>query len=1251
MAAAVETISTATNSTATNTCTLNVPSGTTDGELLIAIVSKTNTEAFSEPSGWNVIEENVSAISTSAAAYWRIASSEPASYSWTWTSAVKNTGLMIRISGHDGFDAGDITEFGSNTAAPVSPAATAANADSLVLRFLSAQGNGSLALNTNPSGYTSVSTLQTTGGGSQFLTAWEIDQAGAGSTGTLTWDLNAATRCEAGTIVIAPGSSVQNLTATAPAASTASVGTHALSQSLTAAAPAASTADVTAPALSQNIVAGAPAASTASVGSHTIENVGIDFTDWSPVNGFEAYEWDDGANVWTDIDIVDDLGLSEASADIGAAIQAHFNVTENRELRLRYVIPAGVWNLTSLLLVNRDKKRIAGAGMGQTIIRVSGAGVIKFQGFDGSVSAITGSPSRGDTTVTVADASIAAVDETITIRQNLDDTVPGTDDAASPYNLTTITPETWATQAWEQIVKVTAVDTGTDVITFTPPLALDYDSGKSPEVKRYNNVYLAGIEDLTLDVVEDTGIVAIQFDRVRECYAHRVRVIDHAKMGIQITESHNVEVAECVVIGARDTGTGGNGYGIMAELGSSMVYIHDCYVQDQRHAYLLQAGVSHAIVAYNVSGSPSVEDLTDMSLHGHNVHHCLVEGNIFYGCVEVNDFYTQTQKNVLFRNRILGNSSFWDATSQTYSFWLRRNSTAAIVANRCETTNQVRIFDGSGASLVDLNGNSDAPTGVPDSLYLSAKPAGWGVSYTWPPFAGNDVNEIPAESIGTDVILAAAPAASTADVVAPALSQNVVAGAPAASTASVGSHTLLQVQVIAATAPAASTTSVGAHTLTQGLEIIAGAPAASTADVTAPALSLQIDATAPVTATSDVTSPALVLQIVAGAPATPSSSILGAPVLGLNLVAAAPAPSTASVGDHAITSGQTVEVGSPAASTASVIAPALSLQINATAPAASTAAVGAHVLTQGLEILAGAPAASTAGVTAPALSLNIIAGAPAASTATVGDHVVSSTATVVAGPPAASNAQVLSPSLAQSILALAPAASTADVTPPVVSQSLTAAAPAASLGSVVSPALSLNLAPGAPAASTAAVLDHSVILSLQFITATAPAASTASVGNHTLTGGLIPDRLVVTVAPAVDLSVTVAPAVELEVSVYARSGMNTVVDSGEVVTIEGTFTSGGVAANATGTVILRVEHPDGTVTVNSSVANTATGVYTADVQLKGGGVHRWRMYSSDGYGVAQGEVKVKKNVLTPDVIAPAVIASTAEVLDHTVALV
>ena len=105
----IEAVSKAENdNTASTTLTLNVPSGTTDGDLLIVFLCSDGSAAsgadWNEESGWsreayggNTASDNYIAIQT------RVASSEPASYEFDYAGGVayRRCGMMWRLSGVD----------------------------------------------------------------------------------------------------------------------------------------------------------------------------------------------------------------------------------------------------------------------------------------------------------------------------------------------------------------------------------------------------------------------------------------------------------------------------------------------------------------------------------------------------------------------------------------------------------------------------------------------------------------------------------------------------------------------------------------------------------------------------------------------------------------------------------------------------------------------------------------------------------------------------------------------------------------------------------------------------------------------------------------------------------------------------------------------------------------------------------------------------------------------------------------------
>lgn len=77
--------------------TINVPASTADGDWLLAIISKDATGAITAPGGWNNIV-NDTADGFHLWIGWRIAASEPASYTWNFASTWRDC-YMQRYTG------------------------------------------------------------------------------------------------------------------------------------------------------------------------------------------------------------------------------------------------------------------------------------------------------------------------------------------------------------------------------------------------------------------------------------------------------------------------------------------------------------------------------------------------------------------------------------------------------------------------------------------------------------------------------------------------------------------------------------------------------------------------------------------------------------------------------------------------------------------------------------------------------------------------------------------------------------------------------------------------------------------------------------------------------------------------------------------------------------------------------------------------------------------------------------------------
>ncbi len=203
-----------------NSHVINKPAGTVDGDLLIALWGNSslvgNDNPISTLSGWNLIKTTTQTGATNVAyakSYWRIASSEPASY--TWASPVPQgvtTGEIHRIAGTDPTTPVNASNDGKVLATalvtnPVNVSVTTTVANCLVLAWLFHDHGALSNTHTAPTSHVEVTDFQ---GGTVTLdgstTDWRVFSAAA-ATGTATHTCTETVPTDAlyQRIAIAPG--------------------------------------------------------------------------------------------------------------------------------------------------------------------------------------------------------------------------------------------------------------------------------------------------------------------------------------------------------------------------------------------------------------------------------------------------------------------------------------------------------------------------------------------------------------------------------------------------------------------------------------------------------------------------------------------------------------------------------------------------------------------------------------------------------------------------------------------------------------------------------------------------------------------------------------------------------------------------------------------------------------------------------------------------------------------------------------
>jgi len=186
------------------TCTLTLPAGTEDGDLLIIVITTDGEGSYlNGPSGWNVLlTENQSGGQTTASWY-KIASSEPSSYDVTWSGDEDYVGGIVRIIGADTSNPIDVTNSGTGTGSPIAPAVTTTEDNELIIRFCGIDDDDQGDYFTTPAGHTSLYARQSpSGSGECSGSIVHINQTTLGDTGSATWPIGGDEGWYAATVAI-----------------------------------------------------------------------------------------------------------------------------------------------------------------------------------------------------------------------------------------------------------------------------------------------------------------------------------------------------------------------------------------------------------------------------------------------------------------------------------------------------------------------------------------------------------------------------------------------------------------------------------------------------------------------------------------------------------------------------------------------------------------------------------------------------------------------------------------------------------------------------------------------------------------------------------------------------------------------------------------------------------------------------------------------------------------------------------------
>lgn len=212
--AAFQSVATAVLGSSGRTLTIDTPSGTSPGDVLIGVLT-TDTqggERFSPPSGWTelaVRKTNGGGGNIQTGVWYRVAGdAEPASYTFRWNSNEAAVGAILRYSGVDtAAPVGAWALAAGEDASPTAPSVDTTAANAVILRVMAGHGSD---FSTHPAGSTGRFAVITWGSGHITNAGADSVQAQPGATGAAAFSLNSAAKWVALTIALVPERSSQS---------------------------------------------------------------------------------------------------------------------------------------------------------------------------------------------------------------------------------------------------------------------------------------------------------------------------------------------------------------------------------------------------------------------------------------------------------------------------------------------------------------------------------------------------------------------------------------------------------------------------------------------------------------------------------------------------------------------------------------------------------------------------------------------------------------------------------------------------------------------------------------------------------------------------------------------------------------------------------------------------------------------------------------------------------------------------------
>lgn len=354
-------------------------------------------------------------------------------------------------------------------------------------------------------------------------------------------------------------------------------------------------------------------------------------------------------------------GATDATDAIRSAIAAAGDAATAESPQVVY-LPAGVYRVSDMIVLDRSHVVLRGAGKGQTVIRQTGGTIGVWIGelwadLSGeTVYDVVGSVPRGSRTLTVADATGIEPGDVLMLDQLEDGDPEGTSGWVWRWDLWWSMRGPWSEHpdlsqrgpdsplGYRPIGQQVEVESVTgNVLSLTNVVHAAYPESQHPQLfhtatvgRGHHGIRYAGLEDLT---VEGAVNVMIEMSNAAYCWVRNVESNgdDGVFYGIHVNLEHcyRAEVRETYAHHSSNLWPGGNAYGFALSYGTTDTLLEDNVAYMLNKPFLGVTSGGGNVIGYNyadeaVNGEPTggwQESAIDAS-HGAFCHFTLLEGNL-----------------------------------------------------------------------------------------------------------------------------------------------------------------------------------------------------------------------------------------------------------------------------------------------------------------------------------------------------------------------------------------------------------------------------------------------------------------------------------------------------------------------------------------------------------------------------------------------------------------------------------------------